>query len=168
MEQRRGILALDLSSNVGWAYGEVGINNAPASGVWRLADGGLGRMLASFENELEDAILLHQPALILTEAPLDPTAASNHQVWRQQISLAGIAETAAWRHDILFREQSVSTIRTKVLGTCRFPKGQAKDAVMAYCQTMGWRVYDHNAADACVLWKFGTVNLRGELRLVAA
>ena len=148
-----GVLTLDLSSRVGWAYGHPG-DSKPLCGVWILAKGELGKLLASYENELEDAILLHRPGLIVTEAPLPPTAISNAVVWRQQLSLAGCTEAAAWRHDILFREQAASTIRRELLGTARFPGGNAKQCVEEYCAAKGWDVPDHNAGDACLTWEY--------------
>ena len=92
-----GVFALDLSSATGWAYGSPG-DAAPLNGVWLLAEGHNGRLFASFENELEDALLLHRPALVLAEAPLPPTTVSNAVVWRQQLGLAALAECAAFRH----------------------------------------------------------------------
>lgn len=153
-----GILALDLSSSVGWAFGYAGARR-PLCGVWLLAKGDLGRMLASFDNELDDAILLHRPSLIVAEAPLPPTAVSNATVWRQQLSLAGMAEAAAYRHDIEFREQACSTIRLEILGTGRFPNGNAKPAILAYCERKGWGVPDHNSGDACVTWEYACRHL---------
>lgn len=153
-----GILALDLSSWSGWAYG-CRNDPQPVSGTWRLAPGSLGRLLASFENELEDAITLHRPGLIMAEAPLPPTARSNAATWRQQLSLAGCAECAAYRHSIPFREQAASTMRTLILGTCRFPAGNSKAVVMAHMDKLGWRVADHNAGDACVVWLYAVKKL---------
>lgn len=149
-----GILALDLSSIVGWAYGGVA-DNAPACGTWRLASGGLGPLVASFENALEDAIALHAPGLVFVEAPMSPTAISNAQTWRQQLGLAASAEASAWRHSVRYREQSATTVRSQILGTTRHPPGGTiKDVVMAWCRKQGWQPVDHNAGDACVLWEF--------------
>lgn len=153
MHTQGGILALDLSSRTGWAYGGKE-DAAPLCGVWVLAPGELGKMLASFENELEDAIVFHKPSLIMVEAPLPPTAVSNANVWRQQLGLAALAEATAYRHDIRFREMAASTIRREILGTARFPNGNAKTAVLTHCQNRGWPVPDHNAADACVTWEY--------------
>lgn len=149
-----GILALDLCSTVGHAYGQID-DRGPISGTWRLASLGLGAMIASFENELEDMLVLHRPALIFVEAPLTPTAISNTTVWRQQLGLAGAAECASYRHSIRYAEQSASTVRSQILGTTRHPKGGTiKDVVLAYCRKQGWDPCDHNAGDACVLWEF--------------
>ena len=168
-----GVFALDLSSATGWAYG-CPDDPAPLNGVWLLTEGYAGRLFASFENELEDAIVLHRPALILSEAPLPPTTTSTAVTWRQQLGLAALAETAAYRHDIDYREVASSTIRADVLGTARFPNGKAKSAVLAYCQAQGWRVPDDNAGDACLAWKYACRHLpasaraRSDMRRVAA
>jgi hypothetical protein len=166
MSRPGGILALDLSSSVGWAYGNPD-DRVPLCGVWVLPTGDLGRLLASFENELEDAIIFHRPALIMCEAPLPPTHRSNASTWRHQLGLAALAESTAYRHDIRFREQACSTIRLSVLGTARFPNGDPKDAVLAYCRTMGWTVPDHNAGDACVVWQYTRCNMPTPRRVAA-
>ena len=166
MSTAGGVLALDLSSRVGWAYGSVDASK-PLCGVWVLARGDLGRTLASFENELEDAIALHRPGLIMVEAPLPPTATSNATTWRQQLGLAALAETTAYRNSIPFREQAASTIRRAVLGTARFPGGAAKQAIMAFCEGQGWRVPDDNAGDACVTWLYTVRELQSQRRAAA-
>jgi Holliday junction resolvasome RuvABC endonuclease subunit len=152
MHDPGGILSLDLSSRTGWAYGGED-DPYPLCGVW-IMEGDTARILVGFENELEDALVFFKPRLIMAEAPLPPTALSNVNVWRQQLGLAAMAEAAAFRHDIRFAENAASTIRTEVLGTARFPKGQVKPAVLAYCDRRGWKVPDHNAADACIVWEY--------------
>ncbi len=149
-----GILALDLSGICGWAYGRL-TDNAPICGTWRLAPGGIGPLVASFENALEDAISMHSPGLIFVEAPMPATALSNSQTWRQQLGLAASAEAAAWRCGVRYREQSATTVRSQILGTTRHPPGgNIKDVVMAWCHKQGWQPVDHNAGDACVLFEF--------------
>lgn len=158
-----GVFTLDLSSRTGWAYGPVGART-PLCGVWVLAEGDLGVTLASFDNELDDAIKLHRPRLLMVEAPLPPTATSHANTWRQQLGLAALAETAAYRHSVPYREVAASTVRAAIIGTARFPRGQAKPAILAYCQSQGWRVPDDNAGDACITWKFACREIEGRRR----
>ena len=59
----------------------------------------------------------------------------------------------AWRGSIAVDEISESTVRTDMLGKCRWEEeGGAKLAAMAFCRTKRLEVPDHNAADAAVLW----------------
>ena len=148
-----GILALDLSSRTGWAYGRPG-DARPLCGVWVLPRGGLGRMLASFENELDDAITVHRPRLLFVEAPLPPGRQSGMLAVRQQLGLAGAAESTAYRHGLRYREQAASTVRRAVLGTARFAPGTVKGLVLDHCRRLGWPAPDDNAADACLAWAF--------------
>lgn len=161
--QSGGIFTLDLSTTVGWAYGHPG-DERPMCGTWLLPTGDLGRMFASLENELDDALIFHRPRLILIEAPLPPTATSNATTWHHQIGEDACVRATAYRHSVEVRDQAVSTVRKEVLGTGRFPGGDAKAAVLAHCARRGWPVPDHNAADACVLWEFACRNVPAWMR----
>jgi hypothetical protein len=156
-----GVLALDLASRVGWAYGCPG-DRQPLCGAWILPPsdaGDHGRKFAAMENELEDLLVIYRPVLILVEAPLPPTAVSNASTWAHQLGLSAIAASSAYRHDIRFRQQAASTIRLEILGTCRFPGGDPKDAIMDYCAGRGWTVPNHDAGDACITWLYGCHHL---------
>lgn len=153
-----GILALDLSLSTGWAYG-CAEDASPVSGYWVLPPTarGLGACYVALENELEDAIHLHRPALVAVEAPL---------VWKRQTSaelllgLANIAEACCWRWDVECRKQSVESVRTAVIGTSRFPKGEAKTYVLDWCRRRGWDLDNDDEADARVLWQHNATLIR--------
>lgn len=159
-----GILALDLSSYVGWAYGLTD-SATPEFGVWRLPHiGGEGAKYATFENELAAFMLIRQPGSLVLEASLSLQAlagVSTIAVARQQLTLRGIAYSEAYRAAIPISEVSSDIVRLAVLGTSRFPKKQVKYEVVRYCREQGWRVPDHNSADACLVWQWQTMQLRG-------
>jgi hypothetical protein len=162
-----GILALDLSSVTGWAYGPVGADR-PLCGRW-LLPGSIrerGIMFAALDNELDDAITLHQPVVVVSEAPLAPgRTVSTIEVWRQQLGLAGAVEQCCYRRSIRWREQAASTIRAAVLGTARV--GGTKQPMLDYCASRGWKVADDNVADACVTWEYAQ-RMVAARRLIAA
>lgn len=147
---RRGTLALDVSLSVGWAFG-LDTDAAPRCGVWLLpSSADLGKRYAALGNELADALALHQPRLVLMEAPLvrqDNSA-------RLLLGLAAHVESTCWRWGVECREAHSATIRKAVLGKGTFPAGTAKAAVLAYCEAQGWAVPSHDAADACVTWAY--------------
>ncbi len=154
MTRRGGILALDLSSHVGWAWGITG-DAAPVSGVWELPSvADLGRRFAAFENELLDAFDRYQPAVVSMEAPLPASQQTHAYSAELQIGLAAITECSCYRWEKPLYRRAPGTVRAGVLGTARFPKGEAKKAVMAWCQARGWRFADHNAADALLVWAY--------------
>ena len=147
---RRGVLALDLALRVGWAFG-LDADAAPHCGVWVLPSAAdLGRRYAALGNELADALALHQPRLVLMEAPLvrqDNSA-------RLLLGLAAHVESTCYRWGVECREAHSATVRKAVLGRGTFPKGTAKAAVLAFCTEQGWPVPDDNAADACLVWAY--------------
>lgn len=154
-------MALDLSTRVGWAYGHPG-DRRPLCGAWILPatePNDHGRKFASLENELEDTLIMYRPVLIMVEAPLPPTTRSNAATWAHQLGLAAMVASSAYRHDIRFRQQACSSVRLEILGTCRFPGGDAKDVVMAYCASQDWAAPNHDAGDACVLWEYACRHL---------
>lgn len=157
-----GVLALDLSSRVGWAYGLPG-EPAPLFGCWQLPYvGGEGARYAAFENELALAIERHAPARLILEAPLTFQAllgVSNAKVMQQQYTLRGFAYSEAWRAAVPISEVDSYTVRSEVLGKGTFAKDTVKREVISYCRKRGWRVPDHNAGDACLVWQWLTDRL---------
>jgi Holliday junction resolvasome RuvABC endonuclease subunit len=159
-----GVLALDLSSMVGWAYGQIA-DPTPRFGCWRLPyEGGEGARFAAFENELIEAMETLKPARLVLEAPLSLQAlcgVSTLKVVAQQLTLRGIAYAEAWRASVPIGEISADAVRLAMLGQSRFAKNTVKREVIAYCRARGWRVPDHNAGDACLTWAWETTQLRG-------
>ncbi len=151
-----GILAYDLSSNVGWAYGHPLDNSGPVFGelILRTISGGEGARFVGFENEIADQVVLYQPQHIVTEAPLSLQAMNNREVAFQQIGLRAFALAEAYRASARYHEMDVYSVRKEVLGTGRFAKGKAKEEVVRWCWKRGWKVGTHNMGDACVLWEF--------------
>ena len=159
-----GILALDLSSCVGWAYGLTD-SRAPRFGCWQLPHiGGEGAKYATFENELAAAIGVLCPGSLVLEASLSLQAlagVSTIAVARQQLTLRGVAYSEAYRASIPISEVSSDIVRLAILGTSRFAKNQVKYEVVRYCRAQGWKVPDHNSADACLVWQWQVNQLTG-------
>lgn len=160
-----GVLALDLSSNVGVAYGQLD-NRQPWFGSWPLPRaGGEGGRYAAFENELADAMQRMQPAGIVLEASLSLQAlasASTIAVARQQLTLRGIAYMEGYRASVPVTEVSADIVRYAMLGQSRFKKGTVKTEVMAYCKRHGMNVWgDDNAADAILTFLWHRTQVRG-------
>lgn len=159
-----GVLALDLSRSTGWCLGHVG-QTVPAFGVWHLPSiGGEGARYAAFENVLAEAMDLWAPAAVVLEAAFSLQAlanASNIAVARQQLTLRGFAYSEAWRASATISEIDSFTVRSEVLGRGRFAKETVKREVFQYCRGRGWKVPDHNAGDACLVWLWHTSRLAG-------
>jgi Holliday junction resolvasome RuvABC endonuclease subunit len=159
-----GILALDLSGTVGWAYGAPD-DAAPHFGCWHLPYvGGEGGRYAAFENVLAETIASFAPARLVLEAAMSLpalAAASTFKVVCQQLTLRGIAYSEAYRASIPISEIDSYTVRYAMLGTGHFSKGTVKREVVSYCRNRGWKVPDHNAGDACLVWAWHSTQLRG-------
>lgn len=161
-----GVLALDLSSKVGFCIGHLS-DRLPHFGVWLLPKSvGEGGRFAAFENTLIEALNAWAPSHIVLEAPLNLAALlgkTNFKVISQQITLRGIAFAEAWRRQRLLSisEIGADKVREAMLGQSRFKKGTVKNEVMAYCRGRGWAVSEDNSADACLTWAWhGSVNAR--------
>ncbi len=152
------VLALDLSLRVGVAVGRSGANEAPKVFAWKLPSvaTGYGRISAALDQALCDAIDVFQPGRIVCEAPIRFKVQTSAELllglwWRVQ-------ETA-WHHDIPVEAIASSTVRLGVLGTGKFPKGEAKPAVMRWLRENGYQVPygGDDEADALILclWALG-------------
>jgi hypothetical protein len=167
-----GVVALDLSSVVGWCYGLIG-DRVPSFGTWHLPKwGGEGARYAAFENELAVAMDTWEPRHMVIEATLPLHALmhgkSNYVSVAQQFALRGIAITEAWRAKCSRSEIDALTVRREVIGTSRFRKSDGskddpKGHVIAACFRRGWKVPDHNAGDACLTWSWYCRRLMGKL-----
>ena len=119
-----GILCLDLSLTVGWAYGLSDQSVKPIGGVWRLprtkakdGSGQMGLIFSSLMNCLDTAIDLHLPEMIVYEAPL----LLADKVDRLLKNLAAMVELAAYEADKLpCREVTVGNARQLVIGRRSF------------------------------------------------
>jgi Holliday junction resolvasome RuvABC endonuclease subunit len=151
------VLSLDLATVVGWCYGHLQ-SRSPAFGTWRLPHvGGEGAKYAAFENELVAAMDRWKPSKLLVEATLPLMAlahGSTHRVAAQQFTLRGFVYTEGYRASIPVFEKDARSVRQDILGQGQFPKDQVKREVFKWCRNHGWRVPDHNAADAALLWEW--------------
>ena len=153
MSQPGGILALDLATRTGWAYGVPG--GKPVGGVWELPAGASnGRKFAALENQLWDALALHRPRLLILAASFTQGKAISGA--EQLLGLAAHVESSCYRHDVEVRKQAESTMRAHVLGKGASLGGRdaIKARVMSWCAEQGYRVVDDNQADATLAWRY--------------
>jgi Holliday junction resolvasome RuvABC endonuclease subunit len=167
------ILALDLATQTGWAFGAA---NAPAAlpqwGCFRLA--GTADLNASFvalHNELTRLCDRLCPDLVIYETPLSQAARDRtRNTVDLLIGLAAIARFTATILDIPIYEQTVAEVRKRVLGKGSFRKplrgvgrpnkqgvttGDAKEEVRLWCEAWGWgSIEQADARDAAVLLRF--------------
>lgn len=150
-----GVLALDLSATViGWACAPLAWKQ-PEFNHWTVAGlGGEGATYARWVDKINDVLDEWKPTDIVYERPLPPIAQTSSITAEQIYAILGALKEAAWRHDNTpVHGEHVDTIRTNVIGRCRWAKGETKSAVVQFCrQELKLDVTDHNAADAIICW----------------
>lgn len=151
------VLALDLATRTGWAFARPG---TPAHGTVHLPRGGgpgsLGSVNASLADALGDLLKLHDPRVIVFEAPAMHMAGRSPHTARMLIYLAGVVELVAYRWSIPVFEAQVQSVR-KTLGITKGPTDKDwKAGVIRWCRAQGYAPGDDNQADALALlayWK---------------
>lgn len=149
-----GVLALDVASCSGWAYGSAG--EVPRHGTYRTPSTGddLGRFAYSFAQWLQSKIRELQPKEIVFEAPILPRQ-TNITTLRKLYGLAVVVELIALSEGVACSEITAGQWRKSFLG-CLYPKGGTRDelkrATIAACRHMTWEPHDDNDADALGIW----------------
>lgn len=151
------VLALDLSTYVGWAIDASEPGAPPIMGTERIppvADGeGYGLTFFRFRHWLSMAISVHQPALVAFEAPLLASGVAGHSTemtGRLLIGLAAHCEEVCFAQNREVVEGNLQSVRKFFCG-----HGHAKkSAVLQRCYSLDWLPKDHNQADAAALWAY--------------
>lgn len=148
------ILALDLATCFGWAYGSAE-RGPTASSSHRLPKTGeeIGSFLSAFRGCLDSMIRDLQPDEIFFESPiLRGKGTTSLGTLRKLYSLAGMTELVALDHGLVCREANISDICTHFLGKGYPRKREArKAATIERCRSRGWQPKDDNHADALAL-----------------
>jgi Holliday junction resolvasome RuvABC endonuclease subunit len=161
-----GILSLDLATTIGWAVCTPEYVHAWSPGLvipdgsatqygllngykdLRLYGSDLGAKLDAFILWLDEMIKVHDPRVLVFEAPFVQTTAGkvNLNTARLLMSMSGIAEALASRHGLKSFECNVTRVKEQACGT----KNAQKPEITKAARDKGWGPKDENAADA--LW----------------
>lgn len=158
------VLALDLASTTGFAFGEPG--KVPTFGHHRFVSKGEPRAACyrQFRRWLDRMVATRKPALIVYESPAIPSVMAgktNIDTIKILIGLAEHLEEFCYDH-IELREASVSQVRSHFIG--QNYKGKiAKPMVLQVCQQRGWLCETTDESDACALWDYQCCWLRPDL-----
>lgn len=156
MREGGTILALDIATRLGWAFGRPG--ERPSYGSVRLApqgasNGAIGRGMLRW---MTDFLTVSKVDALYYEVPLNPKMSGLKTTFataRILLGLPFLVETIAEARGLFYlREAGVYDVRKHFTGEAR-PKDK-KLAVMARCRQLGWPVDDDNAGDALALWDF--------------
>jgi len=160
------VLALDLATTCGWAFGAPG--SIPQCGHIRFAKPGASRALIyrNFRDWLEDRWNQrdHQPDLVVYESPMQAMLMYGRTNIDTLKLLGGLAEhLEEWTLDkVELHEASVSAVRVHFLGR-NYTSKVAKQMTYERCHALGWEVENLDQADAAALWSYQTAWLNPRL-----
>lgn len=171
MRPTDGILALDLATVTGFAYGDLpdslptplevagGVRIPTVThGTFRSGDSKTEDKIffKTFFNWLDDHITFFNPRLIIFEAPIHTGGRTSFQTARRLMGLATLVDTLCGLRDVpIAKEADIATIKKHFTGSGRAKKPD----MIRQCHALGWQPNDDNAADAIALWHFATTNV---------
>jgi hypothetical protein len=168
------ILALDLATTTGWAYGNSG--QRPRYGKWRLRppsappEEGAAQLGKHLRDFLDKETFC--PELIVYEAPLNPQAQfatdengggrrMNFHSTSQPWMLVGSVVTTAGFYDVRTIASRANTVRKVFCGRGNFGSREAsKKAVLDQCHRMGFmhpHEKNNDMADAISIWYWAQI-----------
>jgi len=167
------VLALDLATTTGWAFGAPGSN--PLCGHIRFAKPGSPRALVyrALRTWLEERwnVRDEQPDAIVYEAPMQAMLMHGKTNIATLRLLGGLTEhLEEWALDrVPLYEATVSSVRIHFLGR-NYESKLAKRLTFERCKMLGWDVATTDESDAAALWDFqcGWLNPRLAARLIRA
>lgn len=175
-----GILALDVATTTGWAYGMPG--DRPAFGHFRSGkprpkgEGNTGEVLRAFCLWLGTRCIELQPAMVVFEAPYVPRFAPRNvrtktgqviattpgastpidiYVVRRLFAMCGLVEMIAYEHNIPCREEQSNVICRHFTGNGSWGgRENKKAATQKMCAVYGFPGLSEDEADALALWVY--------------
>jgi hypothetical protein len=175
-----GLLALDVATTTGWAYGRPG--DRPSFGRFRSGkprpkgEGNAGEVLAQFRGWLERHCDYWRPGMMVFEAPYVPrvtptrvrtrgghlvatmpssSAPIDIHVLRRLIAMCGLVEMVAYERAIPCREEASNVICRHFTGNGSWGgRANKKAATQKMCSVYGWPGVSEDEADALALWVY--------------
>ena len=164
----KAILTLDIATVTGFAIGPVSAAPAtgleasagvfapqPLSGSERIGNKHQsdGAFMASWFDWLFDLIAVHDPAIIIYEAPF--VSGTKHiNTARRLLGMAAIVEMVAHQKGVKIFQAHNATIRKHFCGKGNAPRAELKQRVKDECDRRGWTYEDDNEADALALFDY--------------
>jgi hypothetical protein len=158
------VLALDLASVTGWAFGKPG--TVPKFGTHRFVKSGEPRAAAyrQFRLWLDLFCSAHKTNLVVFESPALPMVMHGKTNINTIKMLMGFAEhLEEWCYNrVELREATVAQVRAHFLGS-NMKSAIAKPRTVQQCRDLGWMVDTTDEADACALWSYQCGYLRPDV-----
>lgn len=165
--QRGKILALDVATKTGVAFGRPG--EVPRLETIDFRHGKndeltwiYGRATLWMATKLRD----DPPDLVVIEKPVPPSAAfghTNHDTSMITIGMFGIFCGIVHCKSIRLEIAPISTWRKCFLGKGNYPGNVAKQMCVDRCKLLGWDAPDHNAAEAAGILEWAGQTFMGRI-----
>jgi len=168
MNKNPKILALDIASNTGWAFGEVG-QVIPLSGSERICkkDASIPAKVGKAMQFIAKMIQEYDPDIIFVEKRISSSAHMANRTSATNDTLAALdhgIQGMAWnmKKDGRFRkieEIAVASVRSHFIKAGRLKSDIAKKRVFDRCVQLGWiQLYDEDQSfdrsDALAIWSY--------------
>ena len=169
----RKLLALDVATNTGFAFGEVAADTRPLSGVIRFGakgcvDDDSWRAALVW---LHDQIKVLAPDVVAIEAPIMSSQAAggtNAQTMVRLLGLQAVLRTVvAVNLPVAAKLIHVQSARKAFIGRGNLPGAEAKRLVRQKCIDLGWLTEDSatfDKADAMCVWAKAASDLDPSIR----
>ena len=156
------ILALDLSTNVGFAFWSAAYGIK--SGHWRIAPPAtpIGRFLQLYDAQLSERLAFFEPTIVVFEAPFVGTKTSQ-DVARKLMGLACITEYLCLKEGLEesnIYEVNNASVRRHFCGKGKGARAEMKDRVMKPCRDRGWEPANDDEADSLAVLDYAVHCLR--------
>jgi len=150
------VLALDLATTTGYAYGPP--RGVPTFGSIRFIKPGGSRAQAyrNFRTWMDDKwnVRDHQPDLIVYESSNVQFMAGRTNVETIKMLIGLTEHLEEWAHNkIELREATTAQVRAHFLGQ-NLKSAIAKPMVVERCRSLGWMATTSDEGDALALWNF--------------
>ncbi len=157
------LLALDLGTKTGAAYGEPGVA-APQLTIetWEMPSGGgvaVGEFMDAFQRQLADRLLRGVSVLVFEAPYIGPKTMMNMNTTRRLIGLPAICEMLAFQRGIPVFECVIPTVKANFAGHGRADK----PTMMREARKRGFRITNDHEADAAACWWWAVVCRRPDL-----
>lgn len=153
MPEHINILALDIATCTGFAYGSPRHGERATSGSIRFQR---THTMARFEMWLDRLMENEGITHVVFERPMDPRRmprVTNFDTTRRLIGMCGCAEARAGVNGAECSEVDVGKVRYALLAR-RPQKGKGKTMVADLVKVLGYRPKDDNESDALAIWLY--------------
>jgi Holliday junction resolvasome RuvABC endonuclease subunit len=153
MSKSQKLLALDLATKLGFAFGHI--DDEPIFGSFSLprTQSDVGRFLSAYNEWLMVILEKYQPEIVVMEANMPHGGAMTTLKTTQKLAnLNGHTEWVCFERKINCFEVPAATWKKTFCGTGRISKKTKPYPVTVKCNERGWFPHDDNEADALGIW----------------